>query len=767
MRRNRFAVRPLAVLLVGALVAAGLVWLVTGPQQSPSVGASTTTTEPFPAPVAAVDSSVATETTSTVDPDPIGTTLTTAGDLPAGASSAPTASPSTSESPVPSVVETTTTTVAPAPVAAPVFSAITPVHGWPANPDRTMLSPEISRAVAVWDRVEAFWEWYLSEGHSLRDGFDASSRPELSPRAAEQLDWLHHRFWSETLPEWDRVWNEEWAAEREQQREWLMIAFSDAYIYNHPDDGRNPRYWGPLGFVADGTDPASFTRALLPLIDLEALKAWMAERGYDLDDAAPGPYAEEGFTAETLAAMVSADLFERDTGTAWGSPPILDPGSDIWEQWAESVDLQRLLGPQATGGKMGPAEGEMWFQWYPEDLDVSPIYQDRPPSDGGKTQGTWAAVFAWYPDWWPDHLEVPVHDPAQFEVGGAIAPADPETGNHYFEACLWASGGLFGPWSLPHPELPEASANTTWWVTGLADRSGTILEIGRPRNRPCLTRTRLPYFENSWSTIWDYIVLVEPQSSDVAGNPAVWAEWGVVPEDEYGWGEHQAYLDMLGRHGLGSWLWRENPNPDGERYGRLGWDPPNQYTEAPSTLGVMIHPLYLWNPTGAPVGYPAGDIRYPWKWWPVTPARDAEHPRPWRVSIGGCHHPDEPYLWMETGRTSTPGITTDGGPVWAWPGVVESASTRTVAWAWRRDAMIAFRAEHGAPPGPGIPDLYGYHTLSASEYHPPVPCEDMAAGKYEPDAVDFSVTTAGYRTWMPMVGDRPPSDWWVVGSVRL
>ena len=64
---------------------------------------------------------------------------------------------------------------------------------------------------------------------------------------------------------------------------------------------------------------------------------------------------------------------------------------------------------------------------------------------------------------------MPVHDPAQAGVAGTIAPQNPDTGNYYFEVCLWASGGLFGPWSLPHPEMPDASANTTWWITGLAD----------------------------------------------------------------------------------------------------------------------------------------------------------------------------------------------------------------------------------------------------------------------------------------------------------
>ena len=35
------------------------------------------------------------------------------------------------------------------------------------------------------------------------------------------------------------------------------------------------------------------------------------------------------------------------------------------------MDIELLLGPQAAGGKMGPDEGEMWYQWHPEGFDLS------------------------------------------------------------------------------------------------------------------------------------------------------------------------------------------------------------------------------------------------------------------------------------------------------------------------------------------------------------------------------------------------------------
>ena len=73
--------------------------------------------------------------------------------------------------------------------------------------------------------MAGFWDWYMTEGHQLAHGFDAATRPGLSERVVGQINWVHHRFWSVMLPTWDRVWNDAWAREREQQREWLMIAY--------------------------------------------------------------------------------------------------------------------------------------------------------------------------------------------------------------------------------------------------------------------------------------------------------------------------------------------------------------------------------------------------------------------------------------------------------------------------------------------------------------------------------------------------------------
>ena len=68
------------------------------------------------------------------------------------------------------------------------------------------------------------------------------------------------------------------------------------------------------------------------------------------------------------------------------------------------------------------------------------------------------------------------------------------------------------------------------------------------------------------------------------------------------------WLDMLARNDLGSWLWRQNPNPDRPNHSQLGWAPARDYNEPPEMLGVMIHPLYLWHPDGEPAGYPAANL---------------------------------------------------------------------------------------------------------------------------------------------------------------
>ena len=447
----------------------------------PDAETTTTTTTPPDA---------ETTTTTTTPPDAETTTTTTT----------PPDAETTTTTTTPPDAETTTTTTATTLAAVgepPTFRVITPTHLWPENPNAGVLGAA-RQSLFAWERIRGFWAWYLTEGHAQAHGFDAASRPELSEIAAEQVNWVHHRFWSEVLPTWDRVWNDEFAKERERQREWIMTAFGKK-VYNAPGDGYDPRYWGPRGHSWVEGDPGGYYPAMLPLVDLDGVAAWMATRGLDLDAVAQRyyeaevadaraegvdifPYISEwsdtGFGAETLARALAADVYDEEAKTLLRRSPVadaLDPNLDIWKEWAASVDLEAMLGPQAAGGKMGPSSGEMWYQWHPEGMDVSTVNPDYKLN--GEVYIKLPSVFQWFPNWWPERLEVPVHDPAQASIGGTIAPRNPDTGNFYFEVCLWASGGLFGPWSLPHPELPDASANTTWWITGLADPHGTILEI--------------------------------------------------------------------------------------------------------------------------------------------------------------------------------------------------------------------------------------------------------------------------------------------------
>ena len=229
-------------------------------------------------------------------------------------------------------------------------------------------------------------------------------------------------------------------------------------IYNNPAHDSYQRYWGPSMPSGDYGDK------VLPLMDLDTLEAWLAERGYSADMLAdwelmthtdleytndggfeftPGRVTTDSVTYESYRSELMPD--EVPDWLADVPPnPHLDPDSDIWREWANSVDIESILGPQAAGGKLGPGPGEYWYQWHPEGFDVSSLANNQDFFD----------IFSIMPDWWPERLEVPVHDPALFSLGGTISPISPDTGLYYFEACLWASGGLFGPWSLPHPDLP-------------------------------------------------------------------------------------------------------------------------------------------------------------------------------------------------------------------------------------------------------------------------------------------------------------------------
>ena len=754
----RVRVGVVATVVVAAVAAAGV--LLFRPQdpdpQAPVVEASTTTVAAGVASPASASTVVATS----VAAGGVTTSSTAAADTPVTSV--------TTTAPAPAVVDTstTTTTVAARPVGPrPDFGDVTPTHLWPDEPTGADLGPA-GRAVDVWDEVEEFWRWYLAEGHPQAYDFDASSRRELSDVAAEQLGWVHHRFWSETLPRWDRVWYDAWAAEREQQREWLMIAYYPM-IYNNPAHGGYQRYWGPTRPGDDGSEGGD---KLLPLMDLDVLEAWLAERGYSTDLLADWgltthtglEYTEDGgwqFTLERVVRdSVTYEAYRSelmpDEVPDWladvAPNPHLDPDAAIWREWVNSVDIEAILGPQAAGGKLGPEPGEYWYQWHPEGFDVSSL------ADGG----IFIDIFSIMPDWWPERLEVPVHDPALFGLGGTISPISPDTGLYYFEVCLWASGGLFGPWSLPHPDLPLASANTTWWIPGWVNAAGVIVEIGEPVNRPCSTRIPRTYFNQYWVRGWeratgfvDPVFIPQDWETLNSRNP----QTGTSNDEA-----HRAQIAVYEKAGLGSWFWRENPNPDGAYHDRLQWSPDRKETAAPDNVGVVIHPVYLWDPEGEPAGYPASARSYPWKWWPISPAaynEDLHDSFDWQISIAGCHRHDYPYMWTEPGTDIAAAVTADGGPVWAWPGTVHDVTSLVVQKKLAKEVRAAAYAE-GLPSSPNSywPYLAPQHT-EWSPYYPPVPCEDFDSGKYEPDWVGGSLSVESYQRWMPTVGIAPHPDW--------
>ena len=221
---------------------------------------------------------------------------------------------------------------------------IEPTHLWPEYITGSH-SAALDRSVEVWGRVEAFFRWYMTEGHPMGVVFDARQRSELSERAAVQLNWVHNRFWSEVLPAWDRVWNDEFAKQRQQQREWLMVLANDL-IYNNPDLGMYQRYWGPYTTVHDAEAEQGYRPELAPLLDLARLEDWLTERGFEA-------LAADGSSGvplrEVLAAAASQDGHrsiwhpdDTDYARAWPTPqnPSLDPELPIWQEWAATVDLQ-------------------------------------------------------------------------------------------------------------------------------------------------------------------------------------------------------------------------------------------------------------------------------------------------------------------------------------------------------------------------------------------------------------------------------------------
>ena len=205
----------------------------------------------------------------------------------------------------------------------------------------------------------------------------------------------------------------------------------------------------------------------------------------DYQDATFGHRADGWATREGIGVWAGlyhqalADGYHPDAATGRLTHPALNPELAVWKEWAAVGEAQKWLGFQAADGDLGPAPGDTWIPWYPETLVPLENHYLRP--EGAVAH--WETVV----DWWPDGgLEPPVHQPDWYHAFTVAGPYVADAGGHLFETCLWATGGLFAAWSLPHPELEDASQNVTWVVRGIADRSGRVVKLAEPVNRPCI-----------------------------------------------------------------------------------------------------------------------------------------------------------------------------------------------------------------------------------------------------------------------------------------
>ena len=64
----------------------------------------------------------------------------------------------------------------------------------------------------------------------------------------------------------------------------------------------------------------------------------------------------------------------------------------------------------------------------------------------------------------------------------------------------------------------------------------------------------------------------------------------------------------------------------------------------------------------------------------------------WQISIAGCHRHDYPYMWTEPGTDIAAAVTADGGPVWAWPGVVHDVTALVAQRRLGREVRDAYVA---------------------------------------------------------------------------
>ena len=280
---RRVAIVAAALLMVAAAVFLFLV-LRDGSDAPQFAVPATSTTSAVTATTVTAATTVATTRVTVAESEPA--TATTSGATTATTVTATTTA-TVAEPDEPAATTTATTVpVVTVPMPEPVeWWAYNAALEWPVT-DRDRLSVEadlyppgvISDAVGVARRVEAFWAWYMTEGHSQGAALDLSDRPELAGDAVGQLMFGHHRFWQQRLPVWRDVWNREFDKAREAQRNKLIYLDSlgeldtgpvpqqgpPMLLYNPAEETTVWRYWGPIiRPVPDPTAPRRFGERLL------------------------------------------------------------------------------------------------------------------------------------------------------------------------------------------------------------------------------------------------------------------------------------------------------------------------------------------------------------------------------------------------------------------------------------------------------------------------------------------------------------------------
>ena len=507
-----------------------------------------------------------------------------------------------------------------------------------------------------------------------------------------------------------------------------------------------------------------------------------------------------------------SDGYHPGTVTGRLTHPALNPDLPVWKEWAAAGEAEKWLGFQAADGEspLGPVPGETWIPWYPEDM--VPLEDHYLLPEGAVAH--WESVV----DWWPeDGLEMPVHQPDWYHAYTVAGPDVWEAGGHMFETCLWATGGLFAAWSLPHPELEDASPNVTWIVRGIADRRGRIVELAEPINQPCLEQAnqrsyqgRVPSYEDwqqyktttypfrdapAGSTLpvghhfsshsgWE---TRRQHETDLAANafdsvapgaesdtPARYTDWVLAgarswPEEFMRSTYNIVGSDQLRQPGGMHWLYN-----DGTAVHVNDWTLPDTEAETLHT-GVLITPVFVRHGETdgtIPAGHIGAHVHNDWSWANVEIANaemldsydlgplSSQQQDQWSLHLTSCAAEEGvPALFAdnlpETERWDIRGFGPEASrvPVWAWPGVLYGQDDYSPA-----PGGDNYRAPDRWPrwTWANHPDSH-LPAPSPNLILPPADCEGIAAGRYTPDHIHpHTVTSSHYLSltdWVAAVGD--------------